>query len=103
MPVIGYLSSRTAETDVSFLAALRQVLSAAGYVENQNVAVEYRFADGQYDRLAALAADLVRRQVAVIVAAGAAPSTLAAKATTSNIPINTIDCLRLLLIWLPVG
>jgi putative ABC transport system substrate-binding protein len=87
IPVIGWLSSRTLETDVSLLPAFRQGLGAAGYVENQNAAVEYRFADGQYDRLAALAADLVRRQVGVIVAVGARPATLAAKAATSSIPV----------------
>jgi putative tryptophan/tyrosine transport system substrate-binding protein len=85
MPVIGYLSSRTLESDVSMLAAFRQGLGAAGYVENSNVAMEYRFAGGQYDRHEALAMELVRRNVAVIVSVGT--SALAAKAATSQIPI----------------
>src|SRR5580704_15286605 len=84
LPVIGYLSARTPESDVSLLAAFRQGLGAAGYVENRDVAIQYRFADGQYDRLPALAADLVRRQVAVIVAAGG--TQLAVKKATAAIP-----------------
>jgi putative ABC transport system substrate-binding protein len=85
MPVIGYLSARTPESDVSLLAAFRQGLGAAGYVENKNVAIQYRFANGEYDRLPALAAELVGRQVAVIVAAGGTQS--AAKKATAAIPI----------------
>jgi hypothetical protein len=68
--VIGYLSSRSPDTDVAFLAAIRQGLDSVGYVENRNVAIEYRFADGQYDRPVALAAELVRLRVAVILSAG---------------------------------
>jgi putative tryptophan/tyrosine transport system substrate-binding protein len=70
MPVVGYLSGRSSESDVSMLIAFRRGLGEAGYVEGQNVAIEYRFADGQYDRLPALAADLTSRQVTVIVVVG---------------------------------
>src|ERR1700730_1967646 len=87
MPVIGYLSPRTPESDVSLLEAFRHGLGAAGYVESRNVAVDYRFAEGQYDRMPIMASDLVRRQVAVIVAAGGALSALAAKAATTTNPI----------------
>jgi putative tryptophan/tyrosine transport system substrate-binding protein len=71
MPVIAYLSSRSAETDVSMLVALRRGLSEGGYIEGRNLTVEYRFADGQYDRVLALATELIRRRVAVIVFGGA--------------------------------
>ena len=71
MPVIAYLSSRSAESDVSMLVAFRRGLNETGYAEGRNLAIEYRFADGQYARLPALATDLIRRQVAVIVYAGA--------------------------------
>src|SRR5277367_5797097 len=87
IPVIGYLGSQSADDDyknntVPFLQGLKET----GYVEGQNVAVEYRWAENEYDRLPALAADLVRRRVAVIVASGTAPA-LAAKAATTTIPI----------------
>ena len=84
MPVIGYLSS--AAPGSYALPAFHQGLSQTGFVEGRNVAIEYHWADGRYDRLPALAADLVRRQVTVI-AANAGPSALAAKAATTTIPI----------------
>ncbi len=86
VPVIGYLSSGSPDVYPPVVSAFLEGLKGAGYVEGQNVAVEYRWAQGQYDRLPALATDLVRQQVNVIVA-GALPTVLAAKAATSNIPI----------------
>jgi putative ABC transport system substrate-binding protein len=84
--VIGVLVSRGAGDDPHLLTAFRQGLNDEGYVEGQNAASEYRFAEGQYDRLPALAADLVRRGVSVIVALGS-PAAPAAKAATTSIPI----------------
>ncbi len=85
MPVVGFLGTRASGDDPQLLTAFRQGLKEASYVEGQNVAIEYRFAENQYDRLAALAADLVQRHVALIAANGFAAQ--AAKAATATIPI----------------
>src|ERR1700736_4455157 len=87
MPVIGYLSSASPGPAAPNMAAFRQGLSETGWVEGQNVAIEYRWAEGRYDQLPALAADLVGHKVDVIVASGSLPPTLAAKSATSTIPI----------------
>ena len=86
-PIIGFLSNSSPGTYSDRLRAFRQGLKEVGYVEGQNVQIEYRWAEAQNDRLATLAADLVRRRVTVIVAAGGTPSALAAKAATAAIPI----------------
>jgi putative ABC transport system substrate-binding protein len=83
----GFLSSRSPDEAKHLVAAFRAGLQTGGYVEGQNLTIEYRWAEGQYDRLPALAADLVERRVAVLVAVGGEPSALAAKAATSTIPI----------------
>jgi putative ABC transport system substrate-binding protein len=85
IPVIGFLGSRASGEDPQLLTSFRLGLKEGGYVEGQNVVVDYRFAENQYDRLPALAADLVQRQVTMIVANG--PAAKAAKAATSTIPI----------------
>jgi putative ABC transport system substrate-binding protein len=87
MPVIGFLSSGSPGSRAPNLAAFHQGLGETGYVEGQNVAIEYRWAEGSYDRLPALAADLVARKVDVIVTTGGLPPALAAKSATSTIPI----------------
>src|SRR5262249_5918383 len=87
MPLIGFLSSRSQAQSTDVLAVFRQALVQTGYSEGRNVVIEYRWAEGQYDRLPALAADLVRRQVAVIVAIGGEPSPQVAKQATETIPI----------------
>jgi putative ABC transport system substrate-binding protein len=87
VPVIGYLGTQSADDDYKYLTVpFLQGLKETGYVEGQNVAIEYRWTENQYDRLPALAADLVRRRVAVIVAIET-PAVLAAKAATTTIPI----------------
>src|SRR5437879_1275449 len=88
MPVIGFLSARSPEDSAHLLAAFRQGLAEGGFVEGQNVAIEFRWARGQYDRLPAMAADLVNRRVNVLTAIGGEPSALAAKRATSTIPIG---------------
>jgi putative ABC transport system substrate-binding protein len=85
MPVIGFLDTRSPDGMTDRLRAFREGLKDSGYVERENVAIEYRWAENQLDRLPELAAELVRRQVAVIV--GATPSAFAAKAATTTIPI----------------
>jgi putative tryptophan/tyrosine transport system substrate-binding protein len=87
MPVVGYFSVRSSESDVPYLAPFRQGLNETGYVEGKNVAIEFRWGGGEYDRLPGLAEDLVRRRVAVIVTSGGPLSALAAKAATTTIPI----------------
>jgi putative ABC transport system substrate-binding protein len=87
MPVLGYLSSRSAQAETLMLAAVLQGLNATGYVEGRNVRIDFRFADGEVDRLPALAIDLVRRQPAVIVAVGTDRAAAAARAADANLPI----------------
>jgi putative ABC transport system substrate-binding protein len=97
MPVIGFLNSASAGPFKQFVDAFRRGLNESGFVEGQNVMIDYRWAEGQYDRLPALAADLVHRNVAVIVATGGPASALAAKAITTTTPIvfNLSDPIRL--------
>ncbi len=87
MPVVGFLHSGSPGTTAYQSAAFNQGLNETGYVEGQNVAIEYRWADGHYDRLPALASDLVGRKVSVLAPAGGIPPALAAKAATTTIPI----------------
>ena len=87
MPVIGFIDSRSPDALTERLRGFRQGLKETGHVEGENVAIEYRWAENQFDRLPALAADLVRRQVAVIATSGGTTTTLAAKAATTTIPI----------------
>jgi putative ABC transport system substrate-binding protein len=87
MPSVGILRPTSADDDLRIIGQLRQGLATAGFVEGQNVTFEIRWAEGQYERFPALAADLIRRRVAIIVAPGSTPAILAAKAATSTIPI----------------
>jgi putative ABC transport system substrate-binding protein len=98
LPVVGYLHSGSAEAYAPLVAAFRKGLGEAGYIEGRSVAVEYRFANDQADRLAELIGDLVRRKVSVIAVAGSSDAALAAKAATATIPIvflNGADPVRL--------
>ena len=87
MPVIGYLSARSPDDTAHLVAAFRRGLGAGGFVEGQNVTIEYRWALGQYERLPSMAAELVRRPVAVFATTGGEPAAMAAKGATSTIPI----------------
>jgi putative tryptophan/tyrosine transport system substrate-binding protein len=87
MPVVGFVNGFSADASTRYVTAFRKGLSETGHVEGQNVAVEYHFLEGQYNRLQALMADLVRRQVSVIATPGSNVATLAAKAATATIPI----------------
>src|SRR5262249_1114994 len=87
IPVVGFLGITSPDDFADRVAAFREGLKEAGYIEGQNVAIEYRWPEGHYDRLPMMAADLVRRQVAVIAAVGGEPSPIAAKAATTTIPI----------------
>jgi putative ABC transport system substrate-binding protein len=87
MPVVGFLSSRSSEETAQLVEAFKRGLAEDSFVDGRNVAIEYRWAKGHYDRLPAQAADLVARRVTVLVAVGGDPSPLAAKHATSTIPI----------------
>ena len=87
MPVVAFIRDGSADGSARFVAAFRKGLNETGYVEGQNVAIEYHWLEGHYDRLPALMADLVRRRVAVIASLGSSPAVLAAKAATTTIPI----------------
>src|SRR5262249_38517729 len=87
MPVVGFLSARSPEDSTHLVPAFAARLAEGGYVEGQNLAIEFRWARGRYDLLPAMAAELVSRRVAVLTAAGGEPSALAAKGATSSIPI----------------
>jgi putative ABC transport system substrate-binding protein len=88
LPVVGFLNPQSPDGHAGRLRGFRQGLKDAGFVEGENVAVEYRWAEGQFDRLPALAAELVRRQVSVIAPTGGVASPIAAKTATTTIPIT---------------
>jgi putative ABC transport system substrate-binding protein len=87
LPLVGFLSSRSVEDTKKLVEAFRDGLQVSGFVEGKDIEIEYRWANGQYERLAALATDLIGRGLAVLVTTGAEPSALAAKAATTTIPI----------------
>jgi putative tryptophan/tyrosine transport system substrate-binding protein len=87
LPVVGFVNSGSADAFAGYIAAFRKGLGETGYVEDQNVTVEYHWLEGQFDRLPALMADLVRRRVAVIATPGSTPAAIAAKGATAAIPI----------------
>jgi putative tryptophan/tyrosine transport system substrate-binding protein len=89
-PVVGLLSARSPVVDAPLIGVIRRALNDGGFIEGRNVTFDYRWADGQYDRMTGLAADLVRQQVAVIVTMGGDPSALAAKGATATIPVVVI-------------
>jgi putative ABC transport system substrate-binding protein len=91
VPVIGFLSSASPKAYAGRVAGFRKGLNESGYIDDQNVAIEFRWAQGQYDRLPVFAADLVQRKVAVIVSSGGDVAALSAKAATSSIPIVTVS------------
>ena len=95
LPVIGYLSGRTADSDASLLVSLRRGLADVGYAEGRNVAIEYRFGDGRYDRLSAQLTDLTQRKVGVIVLVGSgATERVLQQVRASPIPISVARCAR---------
>jgi putative tryptophan/tyrosine transport system substrate-binding protein len=97
VPVIGFLNSTSPQAWENYVAGFRAGLKEVGYIDGQNVTIEFRWAEGHYDRLTEMAADLVRRKVAVLVSTGGEPSVLAAKAATMTIPIvftSSIDPIR---------
>src|SRR3974377_1613093 len=94
MPVIGFLSTRSRDESARVVSAFQRGLAGTGYADGQNVIIEYRWALSQFDRLGALASELVRRPVNLIVAVGAEPSALGAKAATATLPIVAIFTTR---------
>jgi len=87
LPIVGFVSGRSADASLREVAAFREGFNETGYVEGQNATIEYHWLEGQYDRLPSLMADFVRRRVAVIATLGSNPAALAAKAATTTIPI----------------